>query len=324
MRHPTFAQPIEAHLDEFNRTLPQRVRSQVPLLNVVVRYLLRSRGKQLRPMLVFASAGACGAISERTHIGAAMVELLHTATLVHDDVVDQAPMRRGLASINAIWKNKVAVLVGDFLLARGLLLAVEHEEFDFLRVTAQAVRRMSEGELLQVQRSHKRTLDEETYLRIIRDKTAALLAACCQIGALSAGADQSRQEKLATFGERIGLAFQIRDDVLDYTSRSTILGKPTAHDLREGKTTLPLLRALEQAPPSEAQGIRKLMQSSARRNGHIERIIAFVERYGGVESAMATARTLVEDAIAELDSLPPTEFRAMLIAIARYTIERTK
>ncbi len=196
MRHPTFAQPIEAHLDEFNRTLPQRVRSQVPLLNVVVRYLLRSRGKQLRPMLVFASAGACGAISERTHIGAAMVELLHTATLVHDDVVDQAPMRRGLASINAIWKNKVAVLVGDFLLARGLLLAVEHEEFDFLRVTAQAVRRMSEGELLQVQRSHKRTLDEETYLRIIQDKTAALLAACCQIGALSAGADQSRQEKL--------------------------------------------------------------------------------------------------------------------------------
>lgn len=324
MRSPAFAQPIEAHLEVFNRTLPQRVRSQVPLLNVVVRYLLRSRGKQLRPMLVFACAGACGAITERTHIGAAMVELLHTATLVHDDVVDQAPMRRGLASINAIWKNKVAVLVGDYFLARGLLLAVEHEEIDFLRVTAQAVRRMSEGELLQVQRSLKRTLDEETYLRIIKDKTAALLAACCQIGALSAGADHALQELLAAFGERIGLAFQIRDDVLDYTSRSAILGKPAAHDLREGKTTLPLLRALQQAPPSEAQAIRTLVRSSVRRNGRVERIIAFVEHYGGIESAMATARTLVEDAIADLENLPPTEYRALLVAIARYTIERTK
>jgi len=324
MKRPTFAQPIEEHLNTFNRTLPQRVRSQVPLLNVVLRYLLRNRGKQLRPMLVFASAGACGTITERTHIGAAMVELLHTATLVHDDVVDQAPLRRGIASINAIWKNKIAVLVGDFLLARGLLLAVEHGEFDALRVTATAVRRMSEGELLQVQRWRKRNVDEGTYLRIISDKTAALIAACCHIGAISAGADQSLQQRLATFGEHLGMAFQIRDDVLDYISRSSILGKPTAHDIREGKMTLPLLRALANAPDYEANAIRTLMQSSARKNGGADRIVAFVKRYSGIESAMATAAHHVEQAIAQLDELPPTEFRALLVSIARYTIERTK
>ncbi|GIV53701.1 MAG: polyprenyl synthetase [Candidatus Kapaibacterium sp.] len=323
MTDATFAQPIREHLDRFNRTFARQMRSAVPLLNLVVRYLLRSRGKQLRPTLVFLSAGAAGGITDRTSIGAAMVELLHTATLVHDDVVDQAPVRRGLASINALWKNKVAVLMGDYLLARGLLLAVEHEEFEFLRITADAVRRMSEGELLQVQNFRKRRTDEGTYLRIIADKTASLIATCCQIGAVSAGADPAVCQLLGAFGERVGMAFQIRDDVLDYTSCSAILGKPAAHDIREGKITLPLLRALANAPAGQATQIRQLLRST-HRNGSVERIVAFVVDYGGIESAMATADTLVREAIALLEQLPDSEYRAMLAAFAQYTIERSK
>ncbi|MCS7303158.1 MAG: polyprenyl synthetase family protein [Bacteroidota bacterium] len=320
---PTFAQPIAAELEQFNRYFAQQMRSSVPLLTLAVRYVLRSRGKQLRPILVFLSAGAAGGITERSYVGAAMVELLHTATLIHDDVVDNAPLRRGLASINAVWKNKVAVLVGDFLLARGLLLAVEHNEFDFLRVTATAVRRMSEGELLQIQTFRKRRFNEETYLRIVRDKTASLIATCCQIGAISAGADDDTCTLFAHFGECIGTAFQIRDDVLDYTSRTTLLGKPTAHDLREGKITLPLLRALAQAPSDQAASIRRLLASPLR-NRSIERIVSFVETYGGTNSAMETARALVQEGTSLLGQLPPSPYRAMLEAFARYTIERTK
>ncbi len=324
MTHARFAKPIETHLEKFNRYFARQMRSGVPLLNLVVRYILRSRGKQLRPMLVFLSAGAAGGISERTYVGAAMVELLHTATLIHDDVVDQAPTRRGLASIHAVWKNKVAVLVGDYLLARGLLLAVERGEYDFLRLTADAVRRMSEGELLQVQTFRTRRADESIYLQIIGDKTASLIATCCRIGAISAGADDYIQSLLGTYGEKVGTAFQIRDDVLDYTSHTTILGKPAAHDVREGKITLPLLRAINSAPPEEAKSIRRLVGSSALRNGSIERVVSFVEQHGGIESAMATATALVEDAIALVEQLPASDFRAMLIAFARYTIERTK
>jgi octaprenyl-diphosphate synthase len=324
MTETTFTKPIADHLERFNRSLARQMRSSVPLLNLVVRYLLRSRGKQLRPMLVFLSAGAAGGITERTYIGAAMVELLHTATLIHDDVVDQATMRRGLASINAVWKNKVAVLVGDFLLARGLLLAVEHREYDFLHATADAVRRMSEGELLQVQNFRKRRTDESMYLRIVGDKTASLIATCCRIGAISAGADDDTQALLGTFGENVGIAFQIRDDVLDYTSRTAILGKPTAHDIREGKITLPLLRAMASADPDEAKAIGQLVRSGPLRNGSVERIVAFVERHGGIESAMATAQQLVADAIAFLEQLPHSEYRTMLTAFARYTIERNK
>ncbi|MCX7929330.1 MAG: polyprenyl synthetase family protein [Chlorobi bacterium] len=324
MNQTQFAKPIESHLERFNRYFARQMRSSVPLLNLVVRYLLRSRGKQLRPMLVFLSAGAAGGITDRTYVGAAMVELLHTATLIHDDVVDQAPLRRGLASINAVWKNKVAVLVGDFLLARGLLLAVEHNEYDFLRATADAVRRMSEGELLQVQNFRKRRTDESMYLRIVGDKTASLITTCCRIGAISAGADTAVQELLGTFGEKVGIAFQIRDDVLDYTSRTAILGKPIGHDIREGKITLPLLRAIANATANEAKEIRQLVRSSSVRNGSVERVISFVEQHGGITSAMDTACTLVEDAIALIEQLPVSEYRTMLIQLARYTIERNK
>lgn len=324
MSTPTFAEPIAEHLERFNAYFRQQMRSQVGLLNLVVRYLLRNRGKQLRPTLVFLSAGACGTITERTSIGAAMVELLHTATLVHDDVVDNAPMRRGIASINAVWKNKVAVLVGDYLLAKGLLIAVEHGEHEFLRITSDAVRRMSEGELLQLQQLRSRTPSKDTYLRIIKDKTASLIAACCEIGAVSSGAESHICELLRLFGEHVGTAFQIRDDVLDYTSRSIVLGKPTSHDLREGKFTLPLLYALEHAPKDEARSIRDLVRSRPLKNGRIDRIVAFVERYNGITEAMAHAESLVRHALRLLDELPQSEYRTMLTAFARYTIERTK
>lgn len=322
MNHLTFAQPIAEHLERFNSYLRRQLRSTVPLLNLVLRYLFRRRGKQLRPILVFLSAGASGGISERTYVGATMVELLHTATLVHDDVVDNAPLRRGIASINAIWKNKIAVLVGDYLLARGLLIAIEHDEVEFLRITSHAVRRMSEGELLQLQQFRARPISEETYLRIISDKTAALFATCCQIGAVSADADPATQQLLNAIGERLGVAFQIRDDVLDYISRSSILGKATHHDIREGKFTLPLLRALQLAPASEARSIMQLVRSKPQDAKAIDVVVSFVERYGGIESAMQTATGLVRDAIADVERLPPSEYRDMLCQLARYTIER--
>jgi octaprenyl-diphosphate synthase len=237
------SQPVTSELETFDGYLRDSLKTTTPLLDTVVRYVLKRRGKRVRPTLVFLAAGMTGEITNRSFIGATMVELLHTATLVHDDVVDSADSRRGFASINAVWKNKLAVLVGDYLLSKGLLIAVNNDEFDFLKVTSEAVRRMSEGELLQIQKSRQKTIDEETYFKIISDKTASLISTCCEVGAIAAGVTDEKREKLRHFGENIGLAFQIRDDVLDYTSRKSILGKPVGNDILEQKITLPLIYA---------------------------------------------------------------------------------
>ena len=273
-------------------------------------------------MLVFLSAGLCGRIDNRAFVGASMVELLHTATLVHDDVVDQADERRGMASINAVWKNKISVLVGDYLLSRGLLIAVRTNEFDFLRVTSEAVRRMSEGELLQIQKSRQRNIDEETYFRIISDKTASLISTCCEIGAISATHDVSVQHIMRQYGELVGLAFQIRDDVLDYTSRSAVLGKPVASDLKDQKITLPLLYACRAAPKDEAKSMISLVKRRKPERKEIDIIFAFVDKYKGIEASQDKASALVADAIRLIQSMPESIYKNSLIDFANFVVTR--
>lgn len=321
----TVGEPVREHLESFNKDFFRRqMKSDVALLDLVVRYMLRSRGKQVRPTLVFLCAALIGEISERTYVGAAMVELLHTATLVHDDVVDNAAERRGLASINAVWKNKVAVLVGDFLLSRGLLVAVEHGESGFLGVTSNTVRRMSEGELLQIQKSRQKTLDEATYFSIISDKTASLLSACCEIGAMSATNDTAVHARLRQFGELIGLAFQIRDDVLDYTSRTSILGKPVGNDIREGKITLPLLLAQRHADASEAKRMITIVKKKDASDKDVARVQDFVLRHDGIAAAQSKAMDLVREAQGLLDICEPSVYRDALRTFASYVVEREK
>lgn len=316
--------PISSHLEEFNDFFKGLIRSKAALLDIVVRYILKQRGKRVRPTLVFLSAALSGEISRRTYIAAALVELLHTATLVHDDVVDEADKRRGVPSINAIWKNKVAVLVGDYLLSRGLLVAVENEEFDYLRITSTSVRRMSEGELLQIQKSRQKTLDEETYFRIISDKTASLISTCCEIGAVSATDNQESRTALRDYGELVGIAFQIQDDILDYTSRSSIIGKPIGNDIKEKKITLPMIYACENVEKSEARAIIKSVKSGNLSAKNVEEIIRFVERNHGITRAQEKAHSIIREAKEKIAHFPDSPAKTSLMNFADYVVERTK
>jgi octaprenyl-diphosphate synthase len=316
--------PVATEIERFESYMRDQVRSRTALLDTVVRYIMKQRGKRVRPALVFLSAGLCGAINERSFIGAALVELLHTATLVHDDVVDSSDERRGVASINAVWKNKVAVLVGDYFLSRGLLIAVNTNEFDYLRVTSEAVRRMSEGELLQIQKSRQKTIDEETYFRIISDKTASLISTCCEVGAISASDDVNVRSALRDYGELVGLAFQIRDDVLDYTSRTMILGKPVGNDIREGKITLPLLRALQKADASESKKIVGIVKSKKADTKDVQRVIDFVTRHDGITSAQQTAHDLQQQACEKIVVFPDSQYKSALLDFANFVITRNR
>jgi len=318
------SQPIAGHLEDFTDFFKGLIRSKAALLDIVVRYILKQRGKRVRPALVFLSAAACGDVTRRSYVAAALVELLHTATLVHDDVVDEADERRGMPSINAVWKNKVAVLVGDYLLSRGLLIAVENEEFDYLRITSTSVRRMSEGELLQIQKSRQRTIDEETYFRIISDKTASLISTCCEIGAVSATADPERRAALRDYGELVGIAFQIQDDILDVTSRSSIIGKPVGNDLKEKKITLPLIYACEHADKSAGKAIIKSVKSGKLTQKNIEEIIQFIEDNQGISRAQAKAYSIITEAKSKIASLPESPAKQSLMNFADYVIQRSK
>ena len=316
------SKPIAPYLDDFHDFFRSQMKSNVALLDLVVRYILRQRGKRVRPMLVFLSAGLCGEVTKRSYVGASMVELLHTATLVHDDVVDQADQRRGIASINAVWKNKIAVLIGDYLLSRGLLVAVENEEFDFLKVTSHAVRRMSEGELLQMQKSRQLNIDEETYFRVISDKTASLISTCCEIGAISATSDRTIWQTLREYGELVGIAFQIRDDVLDYVSRGSILGKPAAHDIKDKKLTLPFIYALNQVSKKEAKAIMSMVREKKISNAQVEKIVKFVHDEGGVDHAQKRAFEIITEAKSKLDRFADSPFKTSLITFADFVVER--
>ncbi|MCI0473516.1 MAG: polyprenyl synthetase family protein [Ignavibacteria bacterium] len=272
--------PVKNELSEFQKIFSGTLKSNVALVDLITKYVLKQKGKKIRPILVLLSAKLCGKISHRTYTAATLVELLHTATLIHDDVVDEAKARRGLPSINAVWKNKAAVLFGDFLLSKGLLVSLDNDEFSFLKVTSEAVRRMSEGELLQIQKARNFDGTEETYFKVISDKTSSLIKTCCKLGALSATQDAAKIENMAVYGENLGIAFQLRDDLLDYTGRKKLLGKATGNDLKEKKFTLPLLVALRNAPKKKASEIMKLIKSES--NKKFDTVYYFVEEFGGI------------------------------------------
>lgn len=315
--------PVKAELRSFERHFYSSIKSNIGLVDTVVKYIVRRKGKRIRPALVLLSAGTCGAITERTYRGASLVELLHTATLIHDDVVDDASTRRGFASINAIWKNKVAVLIGDYILSRGLLLSLESGDVEFLRSTSQAVRRMSEGELLQIQKTRQLNTDEVTYFRIISDKTASLLSTCCEIGALSTTDDREMIRNMAEFGENLGIAFQIRDDILDFLGTESMIGKPVGGDLKEKKFTLPLIHALAQAPAGDRKKVFRLVKNGIKRGG-IPEIVAFVNENGGIDYAKRKAEEYRTRALENLSHMPHSEYRNALEEFTEFVVNRMK
>ncbi len=316
-------EPIASELRAFERYIRRVVRTSVPLLNLVLWYVLRQKGKRVRPALVMLSAAACGGVSPRSFVGAALVELLHTATLLHDDVVDESPQRRGMPSVNALWGNAVAVLVGDYLLARGLLLAMEHQEYEILHVTSDVVRRMSAAELRHLQLNRKRRLEEDTYLEVVRGKTAALFASCCEIGAISAGADGWVRERLRAYGEALGIAFQLRDDVLDYIAAGTLWGKPRWQDLRERKLTLPVVIALKRMDAQQRRRFLRSWREAARSRKTLQVLAQQVVHYGGVEYTLEHARFYAEQARQALQGLPPSSARSALEGFVDFAVERT-
>ncbi len=315
------SQPIKTELSEFNKTFSQSLKSNIGLVDLIARYILRQKGKKIRPLLVLLSAKLAGGVNERTYRGAALVELLHTATLVHDDVVDNADKRRGFWSINAVFKNKAAVLMGDYLLAKGLMIAVEGKDFDFLEVITNTVKRMSEGELLQIQKTRKLDIDEETYFRVIKDKTASLLETCCLIGAMSASENKEYHEGLKSFGESIGIAFQIRDDILDYEGSFSMIGKPVGGDIKEKKITLPLIYSLSKVPKSKAGEIRKFIRDGSDKQ-KVKEIIDFVRTNGGIDYALQTAHSYSQKAKEALKVFPDSQSKIALEALVDFVIDR--
>ncbi|MFM9028181.1 MAG: polyprenyl synthetase family protein, partial [Bacteroidota bacterium] len=298
------------------------MKGDVPLLETITRYILKRKGKQLRPMFVFLSAGMHGGITDTSFRAATLIELLHTATLVHDDVVDDSNQRRGFFSINALWKNKIAVLVGDFLLSKGLLLSVEHSDHNLLKIVSEAVRVMSEGELLQLEKARRLDISEDVYFEIIRRKTASLIASCCACGAASAGASFSETEKMYRIGELIGIAFQIKDDLFDF-GPDGIIGKPTGTDIKESKMTLPLIHALADAEYADKRRVIRLIKSRTTDREQIDEVIGFVRRSGGIVSAHQKMMEYRQKALDELADFPYSDYRDSLEKLIRYTTDRS-
>ncbi len=296
------------------------MKTRVLLLDKIMGYIVKRKGKQMRPMFVFLSAGLCGKINDSTFRGASLIELLHTATLVHDDVVDEANYRRGFFSVNALWKNKIAVLVGDFLLSRGLILSVENKDFQLLSIVTDAVREMSEGELLQIEKSRKLDITEEVYHEIIRQKTASLIASCCSVGASSSGASDDVVKKMRDFGEKIGMAFQIKDDLFDYGEQE--IGKPVGIDIKEKKMTLPLIYALSNAAWLEKRRVISIVKNESEKPKKVKEVIAFVKKSGGIEYAIKAMNKYHQDALKILEEFPETSYKKSLIELVQFTIDR--
>jgi len=319
----TIKKPIEQELAQFEEKFFASVKSDVPLLNLILKYYLRSKGKQLRPVFVFLSAKMAGNTTGATYTAAVLVELMHTATLVHDDVVDDSHKRRGFFTINALWKNKVAVLIGDFFLAKGLLHAIEAKEYRLLEILSNAVREMSEGELMQIEKARKLDITEETYFEIIKKKTATLVGASISSGFASAGCDDSIQQKGYQMGEHIGIAFQIRDDLLDYES-STIIGKPAGNDIRERKMTLPLIYALRQMPTREKKETIRIFKKKNKRQSDVDAVYSVVKQYNGIEYAQGIMAEYSQRAIDELSSFPDSETKESFKLLISYISKRNK
>ena len=315
-------QPILQEMELFESKFREAMISNVPLLNRITHYIVRRKGKQMRPMFVFlvAKMVSGGKFEDRTYRGASVIELIHTATLVHDDVVDDSNRRRGFFSINALWKNKIAVLVGDFLLSKGLLLSIDNGDFDILKLISIAVREMSEGELLQIEKARKLDITEPVYFEIIRQKTATLIAACCGIGAASVGSSPEEIEKMRKFGELIGIAFQIKDDLFDYTDAK--IGKPTGIDIKEQKMTLPLIHALNTSSQSERKWLLNSVKKYNKDKKRVKELIAFVKEKGGIEYTTNKMKAYQSQALEILNTYPDSEYKDSLLTMVNYVIER--
>ncbi|KAB2917206.1 MAG: polyprenyl synthetase family protein [Bacteroidetes bacterium] len=314
--------PIEQELAVFETKFRQSMKSKVSLLDTIMTYIVKRKGKQMRPMFVLFTAKLNGGISEATHRGAALVELLHTATLVHDDVVDDSYQRRGFFSINALWKNKIAVLVGDYLLSRGLLLAVTNKDFHLLEIVSDAVQKMSEGELLQIEKARKLNLVEDIYFDIITKKTASLIASCCAIGAASVIDDAEKIEQMRDFGEKIGIAFQIKDDLFDYGADD--IGKPTGIDIKEKKLTLPLIYALNNAPNDVKRKLVYIIKNENTNTRKVKEVVDYVHKSGGIEYATTVMNRYKAEALEILSKFPDNEARTSLQQLVDYVIDRKK
>jgi len=311
---------IAKELELFEIKFREAMKSSVPLLDTIMTYIVKRKGKQVRPMFVFLSAQVFQGVNESTYRGASLVELLHTATLVHDDVVDDSDERRGFFSINALWKNKIAVLVGDYLLSRGLLLAVKNKDFLLLEIVSDAVRAMSEGELLQIEKTRNLNLSEEVYYDIIRKKTASLIAACCSIGAASAGATNDETEKMKMFGEKIGVAFQIKDDLLDYGDDD--IGKPTGIDLKEKKLTLPIIYTINNTDRSTRSYIINSIKNHNTNKKRIAEVIKLVNEHKGIDYAKKKMEDYKNDALEILNSVSNNGSATNLKMLVEYIIDR--
>jgi octaprenyl-diphosphate synthase len=314
--------PIDADIDVFEEKFKTSMQSSVPLLDRITHYIVKRKGKQIRPMFVFFAASICGGINESTHRGAALVELLHTASLVHDDVVDNSYQRRGFFSINALWKNKIAVLVGDYLLSKGLLLSIDNNDFQLLRIVSDAVKQMSEGELMQIEKVRRMDIGEPVYYEVIRQKTASLIASCCACGAASAGASDEVVEKMRLFGEKIGIAFQIKDDMFDFGTDD--VGKPLGIDIKEKKVTLPLIYSLANTTDSEKKRIINLVKNHNDDPAKIAQIIKFVNETGGLQYAETQMKKYQEEAFVILNTFPDSDSHRGLEQLVRFTTERNK
>ena len=312
--------PIREEMELFEGRFSKAMSSKVALLNRITHYIVNRKGKQMRPMFVFLTAKLLGKTSERTFRAASVIELIHTATLVHDDVVDDSDKRRGFFSINALWKNKIAVLVGDYLLSKGLLLCIDNKDFDLLEIISVAVREMSEGELLQIEKARSLDITEEIYYEVIRKKTATLIASCCALGACSVDASQNDIKKMTHFGEKIGMAFQIKDDLFDYGQQR--IGKPTGIDIRERKMTLPLIYTMEHASSSERRWLKRNLKKNNKNKKIVKEVIAFVKSKSGLEYSISKMHEFQQEAILILDSFPASESKDSLKKLVSYVIDR--
>lgn len=317
-------QPIVKEMELFEKKFFESMSSKVALLNRITYYIVNRKGKQMRPMFVFLTAKMIsgGTVNERSYRGASVIELIHTATLVHDDVVDDSNRRRGFFSINALWKNKIAVLVGDYLLSKGLLLSIDNGDFDLLRIISVAVREMSEGELLQIEKARRLDIDESIYYEIIRQKTATLIAACCALGAKSVSEDDETVEKMRKFGELIGMAFQIKDDLFDYTDEA--IGKPTGIDIKEQKMTLPLIYALNNCSSSEKSWCINSIKNHNKDKKRVKEVIQFVKDKNGLAYAEQKMVQFQKEALQLLHNFPSSEYKDSLTLMVNYVIERKK
>lgn len=314
--------PIAGEMKLFEERFRQSMKSKVPLLDNIMHYIVKRKGKQMRPMFVFLTAGMTGGINDSSYRAASLIELLHTATLVHDDVVDDSTLRRGFFSINAIWKNKIAVLVGDYLLSRGLLLSVQNKDYHLLEIVSNAVREMSEGELMQIEKARRLDITEEIYFDIIRQKTASLISSCCACGASSASATAETISIMKQFGEYIGLAFQIKDDLFDFEN-PVETGKPSGIDIKESKMTLPLIYSLLQSSSQEKRKIINIIKNSSEDKNKVKEVLAFIKTYDGIGYAKKKMFELRDKAFSLIQNFPESHYKTSLVNLVNFTTERT-